>query len=175
MRTMLVILAILLIWGCGPKVCEKDLKICPDGTRLARLPEIDCQFPQCPISALDFPDVGEPCANESQCGSGLVCKEGVCEIVAENVCTRPRPETCWDSWEPVCGSDQVTYANACEACKVDKVLFWNSGRCPYTDCSEVPGICKSTDSEVCGDDGITYNNACNACASGAQSYSDGRC
>jgi hypothetical protein len=73
---------------------------------------------------------GEYCnyAPEAQCGAADV--GGVCQ---------PKPEACDDIYQPVCGCDDVTYANACEAAGAG-VSVASSGECGTTD----PG------GEVCG-------------------------
>ncbi|XP_067312892.1 serine protease inhibitor Kazal-type 1-like [Pseudorasbora parva] len=63
----------------------------------------------------------------------------LCVLVAisdgerEPVCNRP-PGACPKIYEPVCGTNRVTYANECLLCAArvsdPQLLVWNEGRCP---------------------------------------------
>jgi len=72
----------------------------------------------------------------------------------------PNPQICADVecpavFNPVCGSDGITYSNLCEldACGPSLV---HQGECD--DCSSV---CTEEYSPICGSDGNTYSNQCN--------------
>ncbi|XP_009575690.1 PREDICTED: double-headed protease inhibitor, submandibular gland-like [Fulmarus glacialis] len=81
---------------------------------------------------------------------------------------------CPRDYEPVCGTDSVTYPNECSLCKE---MFRNraldkkhDGRCVKLDCT---GYLKSSSGgampctleymPICGTNGVTYKNTCNFC------------
>ncbi|XP_026714110.1 ovomucoid-like [Athene cunicularia] len=81
---------------------------------------------------------------------------------------------CPRNYEPVCGTDDVTYPNECSLCReiflnraIDKK---HDGRCVKLDCTghlkarnghETP--CTLEYMPVCGTNGVTYTNRCSFC------------
>ncbi|XP_066952731.1 agrin-like [Macrobrachium rosenbergii] len=68
---------------------------------------------------------------------------------------------CTEIWEPVCGSNNVTYPNECKffgsmpPCGSDNATILNYGKC-----GQCPTGCPKNIDPVCGSDGKTYNNEC---------------
>ena len=141
---------------------------------------------------------GEPeCTSNDDCDEADYCfSEGGCD--APGVC-QPRPVVCTLEFNPVCGCDGQTYANACVAA-ASGVNIASRGACEVNggcnsnaDCDEAdycfsedgcdtPGICQLRPRfctrefrPVCGCDGRTYGNACQAAAAGMNVASQGVC
>jgi len=145
--------------------------------------------------------------NLPPCANGLFClyPEGTCDngIVA-GVCT-PIPLGCPDVWDPVCGCDDVTYGNECDAraagvsirsrgecpryctnvagtvpCEPDEFCKFPIGTCGDASavgvCTNIPtGGCPENYNPVCGCDGVTYGNECEADAAAVSIDDLGEC
>ncbi len=102
------------------------------------------------------------CYRNSNCESGEFCKfdgGGRCEI---------RPNVCPEIHAPVCGDDNKTYGNACEA-NAAGVNVAYEGECSSVD------ICPLILDPVCGIDGVTYDNDCLAISAGVEVKHEGEC
>ncbi len=138
------------------------------------------------------------CATNGDCGRAQYCESptGTC---GAGTCVA-RPTGCADVYSPVCGCDDSTYGNACEAASAG-VNVAAVGECGATDgcttnldclrsewcrfadgvcngigtCEVRPEICPLVIAEVCGCDGTTYVNACEAYRAGANVEYDGVC
>jgi hypothetical protein len=101
---------------------------------------------------------GDLRAKGGACGGlqGLACAKGefcnypeaaICGAAdATGICT-PLPEACADIYKPVCGCDDKTYGNACEANSAG-VSVAKQGECAGDEEPEVPGPGCNTDSGV---------------------------
>ena len=47
---------------------------------------------------------------------------------------------CIDLWDPVCGCDNITYGNECEATFYGGVTSWTAGECGDTGCTDDPNV-----------------------------------
>lgn len=145
-----------------------------------------------------------PSCGTTTCQAGEYCKVQDCtEDPATAVC-EAMPETCSGQFDPQCGCDGKTYANACYAaqegvsirhpgeCSVagdpcggsEQIGCNDATYCKIDDCSVAgatgtcetkPATCPIVFAPVCGCDGITYPNACEALRAGVSVLSDGDC
>ncbi|MBA2542143.1 MAG: hypothetical protein H0V17_21055 [Deltaproteobacteria bacterium] len=149
------------------------------------------------------------------CGglAGLACADGqFCNYAPEEICgaadgmgtCTPTPEFCTEQFDPVCGCDDQTYGNACEAnaagvsvisqgacevacgaragdtCSADQYCkFELNAICGHADgqgaCAPRPEICTQQFEPVCGCDSQTYSNECMAGAAGVGVLHLGAC
>ena len=74
--------------------------------------------------------VGRPCGIDSFCFQGHFCKfpDGECRSSGFGVCV-VLPEVCPEIFAPVCGCDDQTYGNECEA-NAAGVSVASEGECP---------------------------------------------
>jgi hypothetical protein len=124
------------------------------------------------------------CDSNADCVSSQFCLKGDCG--SAGTCGT-RPTLCPDVWMPVCGCDDITYGNACEA-HAAGVSVQHDGECsgcatnadcPSTQfppnmfckkadgqcsasgqCDTCPEVCPDVVNEVCGCNGFIYMNSC---------------
>ncbi|ETV75338.1 hypothetical protein H257_10200 [Aphanomyces astaci] len=76
--------------------------------------------------------------------------------------------TCSREFNPICGSDGVTYSNPClfrfAQCKKPSLTLHARGQCDATHLKQVecagPRVCTRELDFVCGSDGVSYTNPC---------------
>ncbi|XP_068004208.1 double-headed protease inhibitor, submandibular gland-like [Melanerpes formicivorus] len=90
---------------------------------------------------------------------------------------------CPRNYEPVCGTDEVTYSNECSLCNENyrnrDVTKKHDGQCvSQVDCtgyvrsaSGVSTPCTMEYTPICGTDGVTYSNKCQFCSAVANGLS----
>jgi hypothetical protein len=151
-----------------------------------------------------------PCMTFCEGDSGSTCPDGTtCEglpghcdaTTAEGICV-PVPTDCGDDERPLCGCDDVTYANECELLAAgarldhlgpcEEIGCFGDEQCgeglfcelPPETCDRVtddgiciarPEACIALFDPVCGCDGVTYGNDCERQRSGVPVAHRGAC
>ncbi|KAK1932405.1 Ovoinhibitor [Phytophthora citrophthora] len=172
-----------------------------------------------PVSIGACPTTGSTSSSRTTCGETTICLLiiAIASTQADNVDQQQQQSpystaasnstddcsyACTDVYEPVCGSDGVTYSNECYLtlanCEAqEQIAQVSDGKCPSSDSTSqtssyessvdnsgstaCPDMCPAVYEPVCGSDGKTYANACTlsiaSCENGGSitQVSDGQC
>lgn len=150
---------------------------------------------------------GPACDSTIACAAGAYCDfpPDSCGLDRSTGVCVPRPQFCNANIDPVCGCDQQTYNNDCEAaaagqdvaymgkcatehcggfagltCQTrDTYCDWTPNSCGNADalgdCRPIPTSCPPTVEQVCGCDLMTYANDCEAQRAGVDVWLRGTC
>jgi len=138
-----------------------------------------------------------PCQDNSDCSQSELCLKTAGDCAGLGLCTE-KPLMCPMIWMPVCGCDERTYANACEA-QAAGINVAYEGEClvscsghgdcslgEYCDtahngcggagaCRPRPDLCTEEYDPVCGCNELSFDNACFAAMEGITVFASGVC
>ena len=150
--------------------CTKDLKpVCGDGKDYNN----PCEAKKAGAAKVVDGKCASFCTRmyKPVCGDGKdyankceATKAGAQEL-AEGKCGTSDEKACPEDYKPVCGKNDKTYNNECEAKKAE--MSYTDGKCEDE-------VCSKEVEPVCGKDGKQYNNACEA-KKAKMPYEDGKC
>ncbi len=104
----------------------------------------------------------------------ISCKEddNQCIVVNKENCI------CTEIYDPVCGCNNVTYSNECEALCAS-ITEYTDGACKDDNQCIVVNkdncLCTEVFDPVCGCNNVTYGNKCKALCASITEYTDGAC
>jgi len=155
------------------------------GNTLSLISKRNCFCPMIyrPVCGSNGKTYGNDC--EAKCDGFKVNHKGFCSRPSQDntlsvfrrrrlIKRIPKSCVCPKLLNPVCGSNNKTYTNECEAnCK--KITVFTSGECQGKKPTEGPCICPKLINPVCGSNGKTYNNECEAKCEKIKTFTKGEC
>ncbi len=143
----------------------------------------------------------DTCVTNDECLSGQYCVRETGDCLGDGYCIE-KPEACPDVWAPVCGCDDITYGNECDAamagvnvdydgaCYIEPPVCTLNAECVADveycakepedcdgegSCQDRPLVCPDVWDPVCGCDDISYGNECDAAMAGVNVDYEGGC
>jgi hypothetical protein len=156
---ILLLLSVFTLSACtvediidsNPLACTEEAKVCDDGSSVARDPNNNCEFRECPTGKMYVSADKEQClAITFQCDDGMQqffddvgcgCEPGTEGKLQAFDCPVERQKACTREYMPVCGQVQIqcittpcdpikqTFSNKCEACANELTISYTEGAC----------------------------------------------
>jgi Kazal-type serine protease inhibitor domain/Secretion system C-terminal sorting domain len=139
-----------------------------------------CPMIWMPVCGCDGVTYGNDCV-ATNLGGVTSWTQGECVNVLDTPCVDPSlinpTAICPMIWMPVCGCNEVTYGNECEATNFGGVTSWTQGECTTVDtiCQTIPsgvdfGLCDMALGVANTDSGCVFISGCSSIGSDGMDY-----